>query len=217
MHIFQNADISLIGDATGLRGSTAPGNLYISLHTADPGEAGSQTTNEANYGGYARVAVPRTSGGWTVTNNLAENVNAITFPQCTSGTNTITHVGIGTDAAGAGKLLYKAPIGSLLGAFFGEEANENLEITAHALAVDDRATFMAVTGGSLPTGITEGTIYWVKTVPDADHITISLTQGGATVSITADGEGIAMKVIPLAVAVPVIPEFAAGALDITED
>lgn len=217
LHVFQNADISLIGDATGLRGSTAPGNIYISLHTADPGEAGDQTTNEANYGGYTRVAVPRTVGGWTVTNNLADNVNAITFPQVTSGSNTITHVGIGTSASGAGKLLFKAPIGSILGAFFGVGSTDAFEIQAHALIVDDRVTFMAVTGGVLPTGLTEGTVYWVKTVPDADHVTISATQGGATLNITTDGEGVAMKVLPLAATVGVIPEFAAGALDITED
>ena len=50
-HILQNADIANIGDATGLRGSTTAGNLYIALHTADPGEAGNQGTSEANYTG----------------------------------------------------------------------------------------------------------------------------------------------------------------------
>lgn len=40
--------------------------LYVNLHTADPGEAGNQTTSEATYTSYARVAVARTSGGWTV-------------------------------------------------------------------------------------------------------------------------------------------------------
>lgn len=44
---------------------------YVSLHTGDPGEAGDQTTNEATYAGYARVAVARDSGGWTVTGSQA--------------------------------------------------------------------------------------------------------------------------------------------------
>ena len=55
-------------------------NLYVSLHTADPGETGNQSTNEVNYTSYARVAVARTSGGWAVTNNSVSNVNAIAFP-----------------------------------------------------------------------------------------------------------------------------------------
>lgn len=85
----------------------ANGNLYISLHTADPGEAGDQTTNEATYTSYARVAVARTSGGWTVSGNNAVNAAQITFPQATGGSDTITHFGIGTDLSGVGTLLYK--------------------------------------------------------------------------------------------------------------
>jgi hypothetical protein len=40
--IFENVNYANIGDATGLRGSTTAGVFYISLHTADPGEAGSR-------------------------------------------------------------------------------------------------------------------------------------------------------------------------------
>jgi len=104
-HIFENADIANIGDATGLRGSVTAGNIYISLHTADPGEGGSQTTNEATYGSYARVAVVRSASGWTVTANVADNDATISFPTASSGTNTITHFGVGTDSSGAGTLL----------------------------------------------------------------------------------------------------------------
>lgn len=63
--LFSNTGISLVGDATGLPGSTVDGSLYVSLHTADPGAGGNQTTSECAYTGYARVAVSRTSG-WTV-------------------------------------------------------------------------------------------------------------------------------------------------------
>jgi hypothetical protein len=89
-------------------------NLYIALHTADPGEAGSQTTNEANYTSYARVAVARTAGGWTASANPVVNAALIQFPQCTGGTNTITHVSIGTDSSGAGKILYSGALTSSL-------------------------------------------------------------------------------------------------------
>jgi hypothetical protein len=85
-------------------------NLYVSLHTADPGEAGDQTTSEANYGSYARVAVARTSGGWTVSGNQVTPVANIDFPQASSGSNTITHFGIGTAVSGAGKLLYSGTV-----------------------------------------------------------------------------------------------------------
>lgn len=109
-HIFNNADIALIGDATGLRGSSADGDLYVSLHTADPGEGGAQNTSETTYGSYARVAVARDGTGWTVTGNSVSPASAITFPAASSGTATITHAGVGTASSGAGKLLYSGTV-----------------------------------------------------------------------------------------------------------
>jgi hypothetical protein len=85
-------------------------NLYVSLHTADPGETGNQTTSETNYTGYARVAVARSSGGFTVTGNSVSPAANIEFPACSAGTATITHFGIGTAASGTGKLLYKGAV-----------------------------------------------------------------------------------------------------------
>ena len=105
----ENDIVALLFNATALNVAYG-GSLYISLHTADPGEAGGQTTSEANYGGYARVTVARTSGGFTVTGNVASNAAAVTFAECTSGTNTITHVGIGTASGGAGRLIASGTI-----------------------------------------------------------------------------------------------------------
>lgn len=93
---------------------TAISYLYVSLHTADPGEGGNQTTSEATYTGYARVAVIRTSAGWTVSGNQASNTNLVTFGQATAGSNNITHVGIGTLASGTGQLLYSGAVNTPL-------------------------------------------------------------------------------------------------------
>ena len=91
--------------------ATAPlTNLYVSLHTADPGEAGNQSTSEIAYTSYARVAVARTSGGWTVSAGSVSPVAAISFPAGTGGTGTATHFGIGTASSGAGVLLYSGTI-----------------------------------------------------------------------------------------------------------
>lgn len=85
-------------------------NLYVSLHTADPGEAGDQTTNEATYTSYARVAVARTSGGWTVSGNSVSPVSNINFPAGTGGSGTVTHFAVGTAASGTGKILYSGTV-----------------------------------------------------------------------------------------------------------
>lgn len=108
--IFQNAAIAGIGDAPGVPASATAGSLYVSLHTADPGEAGNQATSEIAYTSYARVAVVRSGSGWAVSGNQVSNVNAITFPAGTGGSGTATHFGIGTASSGAGKLLYKGAL-----------------------------------------------------------------------------------------------------------
>lgn len=112
--IFENVDLALIGDATGLRGSSTAGSLYIALHTADPGEGGSQNTSEAAYTSYARVAVARSGAQWTIASGACENANAIVFPAATGGSETISHFSIGTDSSGAGKILYKGALTSNL-------------------------------------------------------------------------------------------------------
>ena len=89
-------------------------NLYVSLHTANPGASGLQTTSEAAYTGYARVAVARTTGGWSLSAETVSNVGAVTFGACTAGSETETYVGIGTAASGAGQLLYFGPLTSSL-------------------------------------------------------------------------------------------------------
>lgn len=112
--LFNNTDFAGIGDAGGLQNSAADGSFYISLHTADPGEAGTQLTNETTYTNYARVAVARTTAGWTVSGATATNFAQISFPQCGATGATITHVGIGTASSGAGVLLYSGALNSSL-------------------------------------------------------------------------------------------------------
>ena len=113
---FENDLLKLIFQATAIaniadNASSSPlANLYVALHTSDPGEGGSQTTNECAYTSYARVAVVRSGSGWTVTNNSVSPAADITFPAATGGSETATHWSVGTASSGAGKLLYSGTI-----------------------------------------------------------------------------------------------------------
>lgn len=114
---FENDWLKLIFNATAIANiadnaaSSPLTNLYVSLHTADPGEAGDQTTNETAYTGYARVAVARTSGGWTVTDNSVSPVAPITFGECTASPGAaLTHFAVGTAASSTGKVLYSGTL-----------------------------------------------------------------------------------------------------------
>jgi hypothetical protein len=100
--------VTITGIATAATGTA---NFYISLHTADPGEAGTQATSQVAYSPYARVAKARTTGVWTVTTGSVSPVANIDFAACTGGTTGVaTHFGIGTAATGAGYLLYSGTI-----------------------------------------------------------------------------------------------------------
>ena len=90
------------------------GTLYISLHTADPTDAGNQGSSEATYTGYARVAINGNSTDLPVASGAATNASTITFGKATAGTETITHVGIGTASTGAGSLILSNPLSSSL-------------------------------------------------------------------------------------------------------
>lgn len=204
--IFNNTNIANIGDATGLRASTAPGSLFLALHTADPGEAGDQTTSEVAYTGYARVGVARSGAGFVVTANSVSPVANVDFGACTALPATYAYWSIGVAASGASKILYKGVIGANLGGFTAL-ATDTITIPGLAgVAVNDNIAFFPPPGDTLPAGITEGVVYFVKTVSGND-ITISTTSGGATLDITAAGKGRAMKVTPKVMTIGDIPRI----------
>jgi len=109
----ENDIAKLLFNATALSWN-ANTDLYVSLHTGDPTEAGSQTTSECAYGSYARVTVARSGVGWTVASNTATNAALIQFPQCSSGSEVVTYVAIGTAASGAGQVIVKGALSASL-------------------------------------------------------------------------------------------------------
>lgn len=117
---FENDLLKLLFNGTAIAGladnaASAPvTNLYVSLHSADPGEAGTQTTSEVAYTGYARVAVARTSAGWTVTGGTVNPAATINFPACTGGTASAGFFAIGTAVTGAGKILYSGTVSPVI-------------------------------------------------------------------------------------------------------
>lgn len=117
---FENDLILLIFNATAIanladNASSSPlTNLFVALHTGDPGEAGTQVTSEATYTSYGRATVARTSGGWTVVANAMDNAAAISFVTATGGSEDITHFSIGKVVSGASEILYKAALDATL-------------------------------------------------------------------------------------------------------
>ena len=113
---FDNDWLKLIFNATPIaniadNAVTSPlTNLFVALHTADPGAGGTQATSEIAYTSYARATVARTSGGWTVTGASVSPAATISFPAGTGGSGTATFFSVGVAVSGASKILYSGAI-----------------------------------------------------------------------------------------------------------
>lgn len=111
-HILINEAITGIGDANGLPASATAGNVYLRLHKVALGEADAGNTSEADYTGYAPVAIARSAAGFSEANGVATNVADIVFGLCTAAGHDIVGWSLNTTNSGAGTVLYK---GSILG------------------------------------------------------------------------------------------------------
>ena len=197
-------------------------NLYVSLHNAAPGDAGTQTSSETAYTNYARQAVIRTSAGWTCTlgsgttfSNVT-NAAAINFPACGATGDTLTHWGIGTAVSGAGVLLYWGPIGQTSNGypFTSTLASPGVLTTyGYTPTVNDRVSVYQTPGAEpLPTGVTQGTVYFVGTAPGGQTLTLSTTTAnGAPVNTSSTGSGLLYRQSPLTVSSGITPALAIGA------
>ena len=97
-------ETAVLGHVFGGTAYTSPTTVYVSLHTANPGEdaLGAEVTTVGT--AYARVA-----GTFTVTGNTATTNAAVEFATATAAWGTITHVAV-WDAASLGNMLAYAAL-----------------------------------------------------------------------------------------------------------
>lgn len=108
-----NSVLALLLNATAIadvaeNDSSSPmTNTHVALHTASLNASSNQSTSETAYTDYARVAVPRSTLGWTApSGGQSSNAAAIEFPQCGVTGATITTGSLGKDVSGAGIIWY---------------------------------------------------------------------------------------------------------------
>lgn len=100
-------------------------NFYVRLHTADPGEAGTATTNEVSYTSYDGVAVSRTTG-FSISGNTASNAGLVQFPTCTGSSATATHFSVCTTQNGAGQIIVSGALSASLAISSGIQPQFNI-------------------------------------------------------------------------------------------
>lgn len=113
----ENAVLALIFNATAWanvadNAASSPfTNIYVSGHTADPGDGGTQASSELSTGGYARAALPRSTSGWTApSGGSTSNAAAVSLGVCSSGSATLNYIGLGWTSSGAGALIGSGPV-----------------------------------------------------------------------------------------------------------
>lgn len=161
---------------------------YVALHTGDPGETG---TNEVSGGSYARQAAT-----WNAASSgISTNDGALSFadmPACTVVAASVW------DASSAGNMLFAGFLGtgSPKGVFTAEADDDIFTSKGHGLS-DTHAVVLYVEGlgATIPTGVTAGTVYYVRDAT-TDTFKLAATSGGSAINITVDGNGGFIKVTP---------------------
>lgn len=193
---------------------TRPATLYFGLFTAEPNEAGTGT--EVTGGSYARVAVTNNATNFPASSgSQKQNGTPVTFVAATADWGTIVAVGV-FDASSSGNMLFRAFLGNDAGKLFTATVADVLTAPGHGFANNDIVRVLAVPGGTLPTGLSEGTTYFVISV-SGDTFSLSATQGGAAINITAAGAGLVAKIQPQVINTGAQPSFAANSLTFIED
>lgn len=190
--------------------STPPAiSAYLGLLTAV------ETPTEPSGNGYVRVPIGSAQFGSAAASGLVSNTAAITYAQATGNWGDIIGLGI-WDAVTSGNLLRKTY--AVSGAWFTFTAlasNDELAVPAHTFVNTDRVVVIDLPGSVLPTGLTQGTLYYVVNM-SGNILELSLTSGGAVINLTADGGGRIAKVIPTTVNTGSIPSFAIGTITFSD-
>ena len=178
-----DAGINAALDATGV--------THVGVHTAYPGGSGA---NEATGGSpaYARKA---TTPSAAASRQKQLVPSTVTF-DLAAGTVAKWFVGWTASTAGSSRVL--APVGNTIQAVGTVAASDDLILSkGHGLTASKRVVFLPIANESLPTGITEGTDYYVLASGlTTDAFQISATDGGTAINFTTNGEMAIFDMVP---------------------
>lgn len=178
-------------DNAKIQALDALGISHLGLHTAYPGNTGA---NEVSGGSPAYARRPATfsaAAGSPPVRGLSAAVTGFDVPA-----GTVVKWVAAWSALTAGSCRASAPAGTTIAGVATLQASDDLfRSDGHGLPNDRRVVFYPAAGEALPTGVTEGTDYFVINAT-ADTFQISLTQGGAAINLTGDGEVFFQDMIP---------------------
>ncbi len=170
-------------------GGAGVGATHGSLHTA----YSSTGTNEVTGGSpaYARKAAT-----WAAASGRSKATSASMVFDVPAST-TVRWVGF-WDAVSAGNFLGMVPNGGGIPEAFAVNSagvtSNTFDAPSHGFSNTNTVVVWTVPGASLPTGVSEGTVYYIVGAA-TDTFQLSLTSGGAAIDITAVGSGFAQRIV----------------------
>lgn len=180
---------------------------YLGLYTAAPTDAGGGT--EVTGGSYARVDVSGFFG--SATGGSSANTSDVEFAQATANWGTAKAFGVFDNSTGGNLILWGYLIQTRFD--FTGAVDDTITAPGHTLVNGDT---VIVEGPSLPTGLVEGTTYYVINAA-TNTLKLSLSAGGAAVDLTAVGSGTVGKLVPKTIESGDKAIFYTGSLTFTED
>jgi len=165
---------------------TKPTVLAIALLKTLPSDDAGTGLVELAMTGYARKQVNPLDANWTDpslgTQGEVDNAAAQSFGTLTGTGERAIGVAL-YDAVTAGNLYFVGPLANAWQGAVIDATNDKLLAFAHGYSNGDRVFLRGLVGG---TGLDEATEYYVVGAT-TDDFQVSLTLGGAAVTITADG------------------------------
>jgi len=245
--VFLNGDMTAIDNPVAStlgisQSTTTANNLWLALFTGNPGETGASNecnSSGTNYEDYQRVPISRigststppttTVNKWQLSTSgdisVFTNLDPISFAPCGAvGGAVVKYWGLFDASTGGNLISYGPLVASGASWKIGMAADTSTyDITArsHGMVADDPILVVKVYGGqaTLPTGLAEGTTYYVVASGLATNVfRVSTSVGGATLAISNVGPFLFIKSASITVTsggIPTIPAGAIAALRIT--
>lgn len=174
-----------------------------------------ETPTEPSGNNYSRVQLTTSNFGSVAASNSISNTAVINFPQASGAWGELIGFAI-YDASTAGNLYDKYYLTS--GSYFtfsGLASSDIFTAPGHDFVADDIVVVLDLSGSALPTGVTQGTKYYIINV-SGDTFQLSTSQGGSAVNITTNGAGRIVQIVPQTIGAGAVASFPVGTLTFNE-
>lgn len=174
-------ELSLADRAFGSTAYTPPVNVHVGVSTTRPTEASGNVT-EPSGGAYARVSKTNDTTNFP-SGSLKQLATQTQFAIATASWGLCKWVLFFT-ASTAGTLMAYMPMTDTPKRAYGDATSNLVTSKAHGFVLNDPIRVMAYAGGSVPTGLTDDTIYYARDIL-TDTFGLAATVGGAAIDLTS--------------------------------